>query len=110
MSFTESIKTCFQKYAFFEGRASRSEFWYWQLFCFLVQQAIYFVAATEEIAFILHCIFLVVVMFPTIAVSIRRVQDTNHCWWTALIPLYNIYLYLIAGDEGTNEYGDNPLI
>ena len=35
MTFTESIKTCFSKYFTFAGRASRSEFWYFMLFCLL---------------------------------------------------------------------------
>lgn len=109
MSFTESIKTCFKKYAVFEGRASRSEYWYWQLFSFLVLEAIHFIAATKDIEFVLKCIFLVAVMFPSLAVAFRRVQDTNHRWWTAFIPLYNIYLYLIAGDKGDNDYGEDPL-
>lgn len=110
MSFTESIKTCFCKYAVFEGRASRSEYWYWQLFVFLVLGTIHIIAATEEIAIVLKSIFFVVVMFPSIAVAFRRVQDTNHCWWTAFIPLYNIYLYLISGDNGENDYGEDPLM
>jgi uncharacterized membrane protein YhaH (DUF805 family) len=31
MSFPEAIKTCLRKYAVFEGRASRSEFWWFAL-------------------------------------------------------------------------------
>ena len=36
MGFVEAIKTCFGKYATFEGRARRSEYWYFCLFNFLV--------------------------------------------------------------------------
>ena len=39
MSFTESIQTCFSKYADFNGRASRSEMWWWVLFVFLASAA-----------------------------------------------------------------------
>ncbi len=35
MTFGESIKTCFAKYADFTGRASRSEYWWWFLFLVL---------------------------------------------------------------------------
>lgn len=35
MTFTESIKTCFSKYVTFAGRASRSEYWYFVLFCLI---------------------------------------------------------------------------
>ena len=39
MTFGESIKTCFYKYATFEGRASRSEYWWWTLFALLASIA-----------------------------------------------------------------------
>lgn len=110
MSFTESIKTCFQKYAIFKGRASRSEYWYWHLFLFLVLVVIHIIAVTKEIVFVLQSIFLVAVMFPSLFVTFRRVQDADHSWWTTFIPLYNIYLYLIAGDKGENDYGEDPLV
>ena len=109
MRFTESIKTCFRKYAVFEGRASRSEYWYWQLFIHIVLVAISFIAAAKAIAFVLQCFFLASVFFPSLAVAFRRVQDTNHSWWTSFIPLYNIYLFLIAGDKEENDYGEDPL-
>lgn len=35
MTFGESIKTCFSKYATFEGRATRSEYWWFWLLCFV---------------------------------------------------------------------------
>ncbi len=37
MNFIESTKTCFKKYATFSGRASRSEFWWFCLFCFILR-------------------------------------------------------------------------
>ena len=37
MNFTKSIEVCFNKFANFEGRASKSEFWWFQLFCIIVQ-------------------------------------------------------------------------
>lgn len=36
MSFTQAIQTCFNKYATFSGRASVAEYWWFMLFCFLV--------------------------------------------------------------------------
>lgn len=110
MSFIESIKSCFKKYAVFDGRASRSEYWYWQLFMFLVLETIRFIAATKDIALVLQSTFLISVLFPSLSVAFRRVQDTNHSWWTAFVPLFNIYLYLIAGDKGENDFGEDPLM
>lgn len=36
MTFINSIKTCFRKYIDFSGRASRSEFWWFYLFFYLI--------------------------------------------------------------------------
>lgn len=36
VSFGQAISRAFSNYATFTGRASRSEFWWWMLFCFLV--------------------------------------------------------------------------
>ena len=37
MNFTKSIEVCFNKFANFEGRARKSEFWWFQLFCIIIQ-------------------------------------------------------------------------
>jgi uncharacterized membrane protein YhaH (DUF805 family) len=39
MDFQTAIKTCFNKYAVFEGRASRSEYWFFIFGMFLVDLA-----------------------------------------------------------------------
>lgn len=44
MSFGEAIKSVFSKYANFKGRASRSEFWYFVLFSFIITTIIYIIA------------------------------------------------------------------
>ena len=105
MSFTESIKTCFQKYAVFEGRASRSEYWYWQLFVYLAVFVVSFVTASESMGHLTY----IALLLPCIAVAVRRMHDTGHSGWCAIIPLYNIYLCFVAGDEGANEYGEDSL-
>ena len=43
MSFFTAIATCFRKYVSFDGRASRSEFWFFMLFCGLVYVAATFI-------------------------------------------------------------------
>ncbi len=105
MSFTESIKTCFQKYVVFEGRASRSEYWYWQLFAYIVVFAVSFITASEAMGYLVN----LALLLPSIAVAVRRMHDTGHSGWCAIIPFYNIYLCFISGDEGANEYGEDPL-
>ena len=99
MDFITSIKTCFTKYADFNGRASRSEYWWFFLATFIVSY-IPFIGFIASIAALL----------PSIAVAVRRMHDTGHSGWFVLIPFYNLYLCIIAGTPGPNEYGDDPTI
>lgn len=50
MTFAQAIKTCFNRYATFTGRATRSEYWWWILFCFLSIIAICIIAALIGVA------------------------------------------------------------
>jgi uncharacterized membrane protein YhaH (DUF805 family) len=66
MTFFESIRTCFSKYADFDGRASRSELWWWVLFVILAS------AATSIVGPAVSGLFSLVVFLPNIAVVARR--------------------------------------
>ena len=97
MTFAQAIKTCFNRYATFTGRATRSEYWWWILFCFLSIIAICIIAALFGVAtagsrgvFFLHpfIIFCIVILVPSWAVLFRRLHDAGH-------PGYWILLYLV---------------
>jgi uncharacterized membrane protein YhaH (DUF805 family) len=112
MQFQDAIKTCFNKYLQFEGRASRSEYWWFFLFTVLA------VIAADILGQNVAAIVGLVLMLPHLAVEVRRLHDVNKSgWWILLkmIPLLNlILLYWIIkkGDSKINQYGtpsDNPL-
>ena len=120
MSFTESIQTVFQKYAVFEGRARRSEYW-WFYLAYTVVNAVLsglgravgsggFATALSVISGIIALACLV----PTISVTTRRLHDTGKSGWWQLL-----YLTCIGGivilifcaldsDPGDNQYGPSP--
>lgn len=79
MTFGESISTCFSKYAAFEGRASRSEYWWWFLFTFLAS------LATGIINDKLSAIFSLLVLLPSLAVGARRLHDIDRSAWFLLL-------------------------
>jgi uncharacterized membrane protein YhaH (DUF805 family) len=89
MTFFESIKTCFSKYADFNGRASRSEFWWWALFVFLAS------AATGVVSHIASALFSLAVLLPYIAVATRRLHDTDRSGWLQLVALIPIIGWIV---------------
>lgn len=98
MNLTDSVKTCFSKYATFEGRAKRSEYWWFWLTSFVLVYVPFVGFIYSLAAFI-----------PTIAVGVRRLHDTGHCGWWLLCPIYNLVLLATKGNSGTNEYGSEPI-
>lgn len=89
LTFFEALRICFQKYAEFQGRASRPEFWWYALFVTLAASA--FAYVNENLA----SVFLIAVLLPFLAVSTRRLRDSGKSgWWTLfiLVPVGGIVL------------------
>ena len=105
MNFTEAIKTCFNKYAGFTGRASRPEFWWFVLF-----QMIVLVVAGMLGKFI-YFVAVAALFFPGLAVGARRLHDIGKSGWFQLfylIPLVGFFVLLywfVQPSDGPNEYG-----
>jgi uncharacterized membrane protein YhaH (DUF805 family) len=89
MTFFESIRTCFTKYADFKGCAARSEFWWWVLFYILASAAIGLVSQT------LAAVFSLATLVPYIAVTARRLHDTDRSGWLQLLALLPIIGWII---------------
>lgn len=119
MDFWTAVKTCYGKYATFRGRAARSEFWYFTLFTILVaaiagvlDAALFWDAQNSPI----YLIVTLVNLLPGLAVSVRRLHDTDHVgwWWLILfVPLIGVILLLVwyctRGTQGQNRFGSDPL-
>lgn len=113
-----------KKYATFEGRASRSEFWYFNLvhaliMAILIGLMVLFVQKDIDGAFIgIIYFFLVayslVIFLPQLGVLVRRLHDTGRSgWWFFIlfIPLIGIILtivWLTTDSKEDNQYGKNP--
>lgn len=89
MTFGESIKTCFTKYADFSGRASKSELWWWVLFVFLAS------AAAGIVSQAVSGLFALATLLPSIAVTTRRLHDTDRGGWLQLIGLIPLIGWII---------------
>jgi uncharacterized membrane protein YhaH (DUF805 family) len=104
MTFTESVQTCFTKYADFDGCASRSEFWWFTLFCWIASMLLNFFGGNAASG-----IFSLATLLPTLAVGARRLHDTDRSgWWQLLwlVPVVGwIVLIIFLVQEGkSNRY------
>ena len=89
MTFQESIKVCFSKYVDFSGRATRSEYWWFALFCFVGG------VVAASIAHIVSILFSLATILPIIAAATRRLHDTNRSGWWQLISLIPIVGWIV---------------
>jgi uncharacterized membrane protein YhaH (DUF805 family) len=115
VSFQEAVKLGLRQYAYFRGRSSRAEFWWWMLFNGL---AVLGSVILDSIIFgeasVFYALTLLALIIPTCAVTVRRLHDRNKsAWWflLGLVPLANIALlvfYMEMGDSGSNRFGPNP--
>ncbi|GGD18205.1 DUF805 domain-containing protein [Flavobacterium orientale] len=96
-----------QKYAEFNGRARRKEYWMFVLFNVIISYSLLFIDVYFETMFI-NTIYSLAVLIPSIAVGVRRMHDVGKSGWYILIPIYNLILACTEGDKGPNEYGSDP--
>ena len=113
MTFSESVSTCLKKYFVFEGRASRSEYWWFQL----IVSPSYFISTIleNEIGYL----FLGITLFtliPAISAGVRRLHDTNRSGFFLLISfipfiggLVLLFFLIPEGTKGKNRFGSDPL-
>jgi uncharacterized membrane protein YhaH (DUF805 family) len=118
MGFGEAIRSGFNNYVGFSGRAPRSEYWYWTLFVILVS----IVTGILDVAIFpfqhlspLNTIANIILLLPGIAVGVRRLHDMDHTGWWLLIALTGVgglvllIWFCFKGTEGPNRFGQDPL-
>ena len=96
-----------KKYAIFEGRSRRTEFWYFVLFDIIIAVLLSLIGLYMN-SQLIYNLYALAVLLPSIAVAVRRMHDVNKSGWFILIPIYNLVLYCTDGTEGPNKYGSDP--
>lgn len=133
MTFSEAVRVCLrEKYADFRGRASRSEYWWFQagFFLFLsIPIAMVFVATINDSdglffsGFILGGIIFLGLFIPGLSATARRLHDLGYSgWWYLLylvlsnipyvgfaVSIAGLVLLCRRGTQGPNRFGDDPL-
>ncbi len=122
MSFPAAVKKCFKDYVNFRGRSPRAEYWWFLLFT----SATFSLLASGEswatsasawdaanIFYAFSLIFWLGTFLPSLAVSVRRLHDTNRRgWWLLLsIPLilHDVLSFMI-GSEAVVEVGQAHIL
>jgi uncharacterized membrane protein YhaH (DUF805 family) len=101
-----------ERYAKFDGRAGRPEFWWYALAGFIISIVLNLFAQISDVLIILPLLYGLAVLIPGIAVGIRRLHDTGKSGWFLLIglipcvgPIILIVFFATAGTRGSNQYG-----
>ncbi|PBQ33820.1 hypothetical protein CNR22_19210 [Sphingobacteriaceae bacterium] len=115
-----------KQYADFKGRARRKEFWMFTLVSILIGFALQLLDYMLGIQFSslgmygrdygpLYSIYSLVMLVPSLAVSVRRLHDVNKSGWYLLLWLFLIIgwiwllvLHCTEGTKGPNKYGADP--
>ena len=116
MIFAESVKSCLDGYVKFDGRASRSECWWFAAFNLLVGALALSISAIYEIPGIVFSLAGLALLLPNLAVCVRRLHDLNKSgWWVLLffIPIIGLIILIVwfatRGTVGANSFGEDPL-
>ena len=105
-----------KRYAEFQGRSRRSEYWYFFLFIVIVQAILSVLGGGGGGIFgTLSTVFGLAMLVPSIAVGVRRLHDVNKSgWWMLwwILPVIGWIIVIIQlakeGDAGPNQYGPDP--
>ncbi|HEX3929539.1 MAG TPA: DUF805 domain-containing protein [Nocardioides sp.] len=119
MSFQDAVKICISKYADFNGRARRSEYWWWVLFTVIVSfvaSIIDVILGTRSGSFgLIEGLATLAFIVPSLAVGARRLHDVGMTGWLqllAIIPIIGalilIFAFYIRDSQPDNKYGPSP--
>ncbi|MCR2064608.1 DUF805 domain-containing protein [Campylobacter helveticus] len=116
MSFTQAVSVGLTKLFCFQGRTSRSEFWWFVLFLTIVSFILglpLFFLSPDSIFYLSHNVIVGIVV---IAIQTRRLHDINKSgWWQLLslipliVPIVLLCWFCEKGTDEENRFGADPL-
>jgi uncharacterized membrane protein YhaH (DUF805 family) len=104
-----------KNYVGFSGRATRTEFWMFSLFSFIVSVILTVIDNVAGTNALLTNLYSLAVLLPSLAISFRRLHDAGKsAWWLliGLIPIVGTIILIVFlckdSQEGENQFGPNP--
>jgi uncharacterized membrane protein YhaH (DUF805 family) len=111
VGFGEAISQAFQNLFTFNGRASRSAYWWFALVVFIFALVVGVIAGAAKIPALQYLVD-VVIFVLTLALQVRRLHDTNRSgfwWFIGLIPIVGSIILIVfdclPGTPGPNRFG-----
>lgn len=89
MNFVQAVQVCLRKYVDFEGRASRSEFWWFALFQLIV------LIVASMLGRTVYTIVVLALVLPSLGVGARRLHDIGKSGWYLLLHLLPFIGFLV---------------
>lgn len=113
MNMQEAVRSVLSQYANFNGRARRSEYWFWALATVIASVIAAIIDAIIG-GMILQWVLIVALIVPNLAVGARRLHDTDKSGWLQLIGIIPIVGWIVLivfyamDSTPDNKYGPNP--
>lgn len=113
----EQFVAGWQKIFDYSGRASRSDYWYFQLFNLLfgIVLSSFIISVVDQLILIMPVYYILLVL-ANISLTARRLHDVDKSGWFQLIsfiplvgPIWLLVLMVTKGTEGKNRFGEDPL-
>ena len=98
------------QFADFKGRASRKQFWIFYLFYLIIAFCIGFIEGLLGLSGLMSTVYTLAMIVPSVAIGVRRMQDSNHNGWWLFCPVVGLVFSLTKGTQGPNRYGQPPLL
>ena len=126
VTFSEAISRALTNYCRFTGRASRSEYWWWALFTFLIAAAFgvcqgIFIGLNGDDSVLGKCfsylewVWDIAIFLPSLGLFFRRLHDIGKSGWNilwCLLPLIGAIILLVYmcrdSQMQDNQYGPVP--
>ncbi|MXX53503.1 MAG: DUF805 domain-containing protein [Dehalococcoidia bacterium] len=104
-----------QKYAVFDGRAKRSEYWLFMLIHVIISIILGLIPLVLDWFLVVEVVYFLALLVPVLAVGARRLHDSGKSGWLQLILLIPLIGWIIViilmalPSDDENQYGPRPV-
>ncbi len=118
MDVKNAVAACLAQYTSIEGRASRTEFWYFVLVVFVLNLVVFLVSwlfLPPNVGPVIQAMVMLALTIPLFSVFVRRLHDLGYGTWRIafffipVVQLVCLYWAARPGQKGENKFGEEPV-